>query len=227
MSKNFTKDQLESDALVTGYAKTIHYVKNNTNVIIGAVVGVIVLIGAIVGYSIYSDKQETTAQAFLGYAEQSFVRADYETALNGDNSTLGVGLKAIISNYSGTNAANMARYYAAISELEMGNRDAALAYMNKFKAPKGILGVNALNFHGVLLDNSGKYKEAANTFKKAANWDRNDSTTPQNLLMAANSAVRAGDYRMASDLVNEIINSFENSPSVTDARKLQGTLAVK
>lgn len=226
MSKNFTKEQLENDALVTGYAKTVAYYRNNTTKIIGITVGLVVLIGGLIGYHFYSNSQERSAQAFLGYTEQFFVRADYETALNGDNSLLGVGLNEIIANYGRTNAANLARYYAAISEQELGNSTTALEHMKKFKAPKGILGVGALSFHAVLLDNAGLHKEAANKFKKAANWDENSSTTPQNLLRAAQSAMLAGDNRMAASLVDEILKKYEASPSATNAQKIKGSLAV-
>jgi hypothetical protein len=226
MSKNFTKEQLENDALVTGYARTVAYYRDNSTKIIGIAIAFILVIGGLIGYYFYSNNQERAAQAFLGYTEQFFVRADYERALNGDNSLLGVGLNEIIANYGRTNAANLARYYAAISEQELGNSTTALEHMNKFKAPKGILGVGALSFHAVLLDNAGLHKDAANKFKKAADWDENSSTTPQNLLRAAQSAILAGDNRMASSLVEEILNKFETSPSATNALKIKGSLSV-
>jgi predicted negative regulator of RcsB-dependent stress response len=226
MSKNFTKEQLENDALVTGYAKTVSYVRTHTPTIIGIVVGVLVLIGGVIGYTIYSQNQERNAQAYLGYTEDFFVRADYETALNGDGTALGVGLTAIVGSYGSTKAANMARYYAAISELEMGNPDVALSYMNGFKAPKGILGVNALNFHAVLIANAGDHKKAAAMFKRAADWDKNNSTTPSNLLSAAHSALLAGDTAMASNLAAQIIKEYETSPAAASARKIQGQLSV-
>lgn len=225
MSKNFTKEQLETDALVTSYAKTVSYVKTHTPTIIGIVLGVIVLVGGVVGYNIYSQNQEREAQAFLGYAEQLYIGANYEAALNGDDSAMGVGLAAIVNNYGGTNAGNMARYYAAISELEMGNADMALAYMNDFKAPEGILGVNAINFHAILLANAGEHKQAAAMFKKAADWDKNSSTTPSNLLSAAKSALLAGDTTMAGNLADQILKEYESSPAVAEARKIQGQLS--
>jgi tetratricopeptide (TPR) repeat protein len=226
MSKNFTKEQLETDALVTGYARTVSYVKTHTPTIIGIIVGIVVLVGSVIGYSIYSENQEREAQAFLGYAEQLYIGANYETALNGDDSAMGVGFAAIVNNYGGTSAGNMARYYAAISELEMGNADMALAYMSDFDAPKGILGVNAINFHAVLLANSGDHKQAAAMFKKAADWDKNSSTTPANLLSAAQSALLAGDTTMAGNLADQILNEYDSSPAAANARKIQGQLSV-
>lgn len=225
MANKMTKEQLESDALVTGYAATVNYIKHHTPTIIGITIALLVIIGGAIGYSFYSANQEKAAQAFLSHSEKAFLAADYETALNGDDSNLGVGLEAIIGSYSRTNAANMARYYAAISELELGNAEAALGYMKNFDAPKGILGVNALSFHAILLENSGDYKGAAAMYKKAADWDDNNSTTPANLLRAANAALLAGDNNMASNMVTTIIDKYESSPTFVEARKIQGRLA--
>ncbi|HAC16375.1 MAG TPA: hypothetical protein DCE78_10600 [Bacteroidetes bacterium] len=225
MAKKLTKEQLENDALVTGYANTVNYIRHHTPTIIGITIGVLVIIAGAIGYSYYSANQENAAQAFLSHSEEAFLAADYETALKGDNSNLGVGLEAIIGSYSRTNAANMARYYAAISELEMGNPDIALTYIKDFDAPKGILGVNALAFHAVLLENSGDYKGAAAMYKRAANWDVNAGTTPANLLRAANAAVLAGDTKLASESVTTIIEKYESSTAFVEARKIQGRLA--
>jgi outer membrane protein assembly factor BamD (BamD/ComL family) len=99
--------------------------------------------------------------------------------------------------------------------------------MRGFKAPKGILGVGALAFHASLLDDAGRYGEAATKFRQAANWDVNPSTTPQNLLRAAQSAMRANDTRMAGQLVNEILTKYESSTAAASAQRLAGMLAAK
>lgn len=227
MANRLTKEQLENDALVTSYARTVYYIQDNTAKIVGIVIAILVLITAVIGYSIYSKNQEVAAQAFLGNSESHFAKGDFESALFGDNSIYGVGFEEIIANYSRTDASNMARYYAAISYSELGNSDSALSHMNRFKAPKGILGVGPLSFHAALLSDAGQYSTAAATFKKAANWDVNDATTPQNLLRAAEAALQAGDERMASDLVKEILERYEFSSAATNARKISGMLAAK
>ncbi len=225
MAKKLSKEQLETDVLVTGYAKTISYIQKNTNLLIGITIAVLVLIGGSIGYYFYGQSQERAAQAFLGYSEQLYIDGDYEAALNGDDTVFGVGFAAIISSYGRTNAANLARYYAALSEAELGNSDAALSYMSRFRAPKGILGVGPLAFHAVLLDDAGKYKEAAAKFEEAANRDENPSTTPQNLLRAAQASLLAGDTRKASALVERILKEYETSPAALNAQKIQGQIA--
>lgn len=227
MSKRFSKEDLESDVLVTLYARTSIYYKENSIKIIGILVATIVLIGAIVGYTFHSSNQERAAQAFLGHSELYFSEGDFETAINGSEAILGIGLAAVVSEYGRTDAGNLARFYAAVSEKELGNNEAALQYMSRFSAPSGILGVGAISFHAVLLDNAGKHAEAAREFRKAANWDVNSSTTPQNLLRAAQSAMAADDNRLASNLVEEILEKYPSSPQVAQAQRLSGMLAVK
>jgi tetratricopeptide (TPR) repeat protein len=227
MSNKMSKDQLESDALVTGYAHTLIYFQQNKSLMLGAIAGIVLLISGSIGYYFYSLNQERAAQSFLGYAEQYVTAGDYETALNGSDAILGIGLEAIIASYGRTDAANLARYYAAVAKAEIGDAEKALDFMRGFKAPKGILGVGALAFHASLLDDAGRYGEAASKFRQAANWDVNPSTTPQNLLRAAQSAMRANDTRMAGQLVNEILTKYESSTVATSAQRLAGMLAAK
>jgi tetratricopeptide (TPR) repeat protein len=228
MSKRrLSKEELETDVLVTLYARTSVFFKQNTTAIIGATVAVLILIGSLVGYFLHSTNQENAAQAFLGHAEQYFNAGEYDTALNGSDAVLGIGLAAIVNNYGRTEAGNLARFYAAVSEKELGNSASALTYMQRFNPPKGILGVSPISFHAVLLDNNGKHLEAARMFRKAANWDNNARTTPHNLLRAAQSAMSANDYRLASELAEEIIKNYSNSPESAHALRIAGMVAAR
>jgi tetratricopeptide (TPR) repeat protein len=228
MSKRrISKEDLENDLLVTVYARTAIFFKQNTTAIIGATIVGLLLIGSLVGYFVYSANQEKAAQAFLGHAEQYFSVGDYDLALNGSDAVLGIGLAAIVSNYGRTEAGNLARFYAAVSEKELGDNAAALSYLQRYDPPQGIIGVNAIAFHAVLLDNNGKHAEAARMFRKAANWDVNSRTTPHNLLRAAQSAMAASDYRLASEISEEIIKKYANSPESAHASRIAGMVAAR
>ncbi|MCC5925401.1 MAG: hypothetical protein JJU41_02475 [Bacteroidetes bacterium] len=227
MSKRLSKEDLESDVLITTYARISIYVQQNTAKVVGTAIAVLVLIGSVVGYTIHSSNQQQAAQAFLGYSEQYINVGDYEAALFGTDSVLGIGLVAIVNNYGRTDAGNLARFYAAVAKKELGDNDAALNYMRNFKAPNGVLGVGAISFHAVLLDNAGRHTEAAREFRRAANWDVNSSTTPQNLLRGAQSAIAGDDYRLAQELVELILSDYPNSPQATNAQRLAGMIAAR
>lgn len=224
MAKRSSKEQLETDALVTSYARFVGFIqKNMATVIMGSVV-VLLLIGAGVWYYLYAQAQEAEAQELLASAEQLFEQSEYESALYGDDVTFTAGFIEIIQDYPRTDAANIARYYAAVSALRLEDNHEALRHIEQFDPPSGILGVGPISIYGVILENVGEYEEAARQFKRAADWDRNSSTTPRHLLMAAQAAMEAGQHQEAQDYLNEIIEEFEGSNAADQALQLQGTL---
>lgn len=227
MSKRLSKEELESDVLITTYARVSIYLQQNTAKVVGVTVAVLVLIGSIVGYSIHSSSQQQAAHAFLGYAEQYINMGDFEAALYGTDSILGIGLVAIVSNYGRTDAGNLARFYAAVAKKELGDNAAALDFMRNYRPPSGVLGVGAISFHAVLLDNAGRHADAAREFRRAANWDVNSGTTPQNLLRAAQSAMAANDYRLAQEMVDTILKDFPNSSQAANAQRISGMIAAR
>lgn len=227
MSKGFSKEELDSDILITTYARVSIFFKENTTAVISVTALVLALIGGTVWYTMHSANQSDAAQSFLGYSEQYITNGDYESALYGTDAILGVGLISIVENYGRTDAGNLARYYAAVAFKELGDNETALEYMRNFKAPEGILGVGAISFYAVLLDNAGQYQEAAREFRRAANWDKNEGTTPQNLLRAAQSALMANDYTQADQLAAEIIRDYPNATQVSQAQRIAGMVAAR
>jgi tetratricopeptide (TPR) repeat protein len=222
--KSRQSQPVDSDALITYYAIVSIWVKNNLTLVIGATIGVIALIS--VGIFMYTSSQanERAAEELLGFAEIRFSAGDYEAALLGDDQTFTAGFSELITTYPRTKAANMARYYAAVSEFNLNNYESALLYIRDFNPPSGIMGVGPITLHGSILMSLERYSEAVPVFKKAADWDENSSTTPYNLLMAAESALLAGNHSQAQDFVSQIVTRYENSAAATRAQKLRGKL---
>jgi tetratricopeptide (TPR) repeat protein len=225
MSKKFTKEELEHDPLLDKYVKTVSFFNANRTMILSLSVTVIVVIGVLIGYRFYAEGQEQEAQNYLAAAEQNYSASDYQTALNGDEYTLSYGFIAIANDYSGTNAGNLATYYASVSHFKLDNYEEALGYIQEYKHPKGIMGVGSVSFHATLLKLNGSLEKAAKKYEEAANWDKNDSTTPFNLLKAANVYKEIGSMEKVSSITSTIIEEYPDSPEATNSRKLQGTLA--
>ncbi len=227
MAKRLSKEQLETDPLLTSYYLTTSFLKRNKTAVIAASLVFLLVVGGGIFYFFYSQAQEAEAQELLVHAEQSFQRGDFETALWGDDERLRVGLIDIINNFGRTSAGNIARYYAAVAEAELGNYDEALRYIERFDPPRGILGVGPISFHAVVLSNVGEYSKAADVFEKAAEWDINEATTPQNLFNAAQAAMEADEIARASRLVSRILDEYEDSQVADSARRLEGMLFVR
>lgn len=224
MAKRLTREELEQDPLLDSYARVQNFYVEYKNVVIATAIAVVLIIGLSVGYYFYSSSQEDQARQLMGYAEQYYLNGNYENALYGSEEDFTVGFKQIINNYSGTDTGNLARYYAAVSEYNLGNTEQALAYMEEYEVPEGILGVGAISFKGVLLTELGRHSEAAEAYMEAANWDENTSTTPYNLLQAAYAYSDAGNEQQAIEQAEKIVSEYPDSPQTVDARRLAGRL---
>lgn len=218
---------MEQDLLVEYSSRFMHFYNQNKAAVIGGGIGIVLVIGLVIGYFVYSNQQEQEAQALLGIAERAFAEGDYETALYGNEEEFTLGFSQIANNYSGTDAGNLSWYYAAVSEFELGNYEAALDYFNRFDVPEGVLGVSPTSFHAVILAELGRYADAAEKFEEAARWDENESTTPYNLYEAAEAHLEAGNRDRALEHVETILNDYSSSGQADKARRLKGLLAAQ
>ncbi len=225
MAKKLTEEELKQDPLLQSYAKVQKIYLENKNAIIGAAIAVIVAIALGIAYYYYSQSQERKAQQLMGYAEQHYMNAEYEKALTGSEEDLTVGFEQIINNYSGTDAANLARYYAAVCEYNLGNTREALNYMQEFEVADGILGVAPLSFLAVLHTDLGNHETAAEIYVRAAEHDVNDSTTPYNYLEAAQAFMDAGLTEEAREYARKVVQEYPNSSELANAKRLLGKLS--
>lgn len=227
MAKRPSKEQLETDALVTTYARFSGFVQQNVATVIAGTLVFLLLIGAGIWYYFHLQAQEVEAQELLVTAEQFFDQSEYESALYGDQETFAPGFIDIINNYSRTDAANIARYYAAVSAGRLGDSYQALEFIERYNPPSGILGVGPIAFHGTILGNLGEFADAARQFERAANWDENNVTTPQNLLLAAQASLEGGDSDSARRYLDTIITNYQGSQVAEQALHMQGMLEAR
>lgn len=215
-----TEEQI--DPVVDFIGKTQTYVSENKNLVIGAIVGVVVLIGGIFGYTYYAASQDQKAQVLLSQAEVLFKSADYTKALKGDDINFTPGFEQIINNYGSTDAGNLAYYYAAVSEFNLGNYQTALNYIDQFDQPTGILGVGPIAFKATLFVALSDFAKAAYQFEKAANWVSTETTTPMYLVESAKYYIKAGEKDKASKIIETLLNDYPTGTYAADAQRLKG-----
>lgn len=225
MANKQAKQELERDPLLETFSRAQSFYDKHKMTVIGALIALIVVIGGAVGYYYYSSAQENEAQRLMTQATQDYLRGNYQEALNGSETDFTIGFEQIIDNYPRTDAANLAQYYAAVSEYNLGNIQQALNYIQDFEVPEGIMGVGPISFHGVLLTEIGNHSKAADIYVKAAEWDQNDSTTPYNYLEAANAFYDAGNQAEARNYAQKVVGEYSSSPQAAEAQRLLGMLA--
>jgi tetratricopeptide (TPR) repeat protein len=200
-------------------SRTEDWVAKNQKIIIG-VVGAITLVT--VGYFAYqkfvaSPKEEDAASEMF-VAQSNFEKATngvasdslYKLSLNGSEGKF--GFVKIADEYSGTDAGNLANYYAGIAYLNTGKYDEAIAYLGKFTSKDIILGALAKGAIGDAYSQKNQQKEALDFYLKAVEASKNDFTTPRFLMKAGKVALALGNKADALKYFTDIKENYENAP---------------
>jgi tetratricopeptide (TPR) repeat protein len=228
LEKNSTTAEVFS-TLDASASKTEDFVAKNQKIIIGFV-GTIALVT--VGYLAYqkfvaAPKQEEAANEMF-IAQQNFQKATdgvasdslYKLSLNGSEGKF--GFVKIADEYSGTDAGNLANYYAGVAYLNTGKYTEAIEYLGKFKSDDIVLNAMAKGAIGDAYSQKNQPKEALENYIKAAESDKNDFTTPRFLLKAGKTALALGNKEEALKYFTDIKDNFESSPEAATIDVLIG-----
>ena len=199
-------------------SRTEDFVARNQKLILG-IVGAIAI--AAIAYTLYvkfvADPKEIDATTEMYMAQKNFQLATdgtasdslYNLALNGAEGKL--GFVKIAEDFSGTDAGNLANYYAGMAFLHTGKYDEAITYLDKFKSDDVMLKAQALGAIGDAHSQKNQMKEALDFYKKALSSDDNDFTTPRFTLKAGNTALALGNKEEALKVFTAIKEKYESS----------------
>jgi tetratricopeptide (TPR) repeat protein len=210
-------------------SKTEDFVARNQKIIIG-VVGAIALMT--VGYLAYEKfvaaPKEDEAATEMFVAQQNFQKATdgvasdslYKLSLNGSEGKF--GFIKIADEYSGTDAGNLANYYAGVAYLNTGKYTEAIEYLSKFKSEDIVLAAMAKGAIGDAYSQNNQPKEALENYIKAAESNKNDFTTPRFLLKAGKTALALGNKEDALKYFTDIKENYDASPEAASIDVLIG-----
>ncbi len=209
------------DTLDESASRAEDFIAKNQKIILG-VLGAVVL--AVVGYFAYekfiAEPNQLDGADQLFVAQQNFqkavdgdVKADslFNLVLNGSEGKFGV--VKIADEYSGTDAGNLANYYAGIAYLNTGKYAQAVTSLEKFSSDDITLSVLAKGAIGDAYAQQNKQKEALEFYVKAADANKtNDFTRPLYLLKAGKTALALGNKADALKYFTDIKDNFDASP---------------
>lgn len=223
MAKNTIKKESEyellenPEALANQFNRSEDFVKQNKNVLLG----VFALIAAAIvgGFMYYNHRvnQNVEAQAAMFQAVYYFETDSLNKALNGDGQY--DGLVAIADNYSGTDAGNLANYYAGVAFLKQGQFEQAISHLEDFSSDDYLLQARAYSLIGDARLELGNHAEAADMYRKAANHNANEYFSPQYFMKAAVALEAANNFSGAVEVYDRIITDYPTSPDLNDAQK--------
>ena len=233
--ENVTIDEKDSttagvfSALDETASKTEDFVARNQKIIIGLVGAVALMtIGYLVYQKFIAEPKQVEAADEMFVAQQNFqsatdgVKSDslYKLSLNGSEGKF--GFIKIADEYSGTDAGNLANYYAGVAYLNIGKYTEAIDYLSKFKSDDIVLSALAKGAIGDAYAQKNQPKEALENYIKAVDANKNDFTTPRFLLKAGKTALALGDKAAALKYFTDIKENFDASPEAATVDALIG-----
>ena len=161
-----------------------HFVKKNLKQITAFLVILILIVGGYFGYmELYQKPREIKASDALFGAENNFAKDSSRLVLNGDATSKGV--LYIIKNYSGTKAANLAKYYAGISYFKIGDFNKSIEFLKSFSTDAIQIQTLAYGTLGDAHAELKKYPEALDYYKKAGTTNTKDDILSSEFLFRA------------------------------------------
>jgi tetratricopeptide (TPR) repeat protein len=213
--KSASKD-IEVDVIVSKSEQFIE--KHQTKVITGIVV-IALVVGAILGIRYgYLIPQEKKAAAALFKGEQYFARDSFALALNGNGADY-PGFEYIISEYAYTSTSNLAKAYAGICHLRLGEPDKALDFLKGFSGKDNMVSPSVIGSIGDCYVNLGNTKEAIGYFEKAAKQADNEVVSPAFLKKAGIAYESLKQYNDAVKTYTSIKEKYFNSEEASDIDK--------
>lgn len=207
------RQELREDKVVTFYAKALTIYENQRNLVYGVIGGIVLLAVLIVGYSLYQANRNSEALEAMTTAVQRYEAGQYQAALDGDASFM--GLLDVEAEYGSTETGNLARYYTADALFRVGEFERALDMFESYDKKADYLGASAFAGEAAIHELQENYKRAGDLFVRAATVYPNENTSPQYLLNAGRAYAAGGLTEDARRAYERLEDEYPNTQAAT------------
>ncbi|MDR2910995.1 MAG: tetratricopeptide repeat protein [Bacteroidales bacterium] len=212
--------------LESALTRTEQFIEDNQKTILYAVGVIVIVVGGFLGFNkFYLQTKESEAESQMFMAVNYFDKDSFNLAINGDGNYL--GLLDIIDDYGITKKANLAKYYAGMSYLHLGEYETALNYLNKFKTKDLLLAPVAEGSKGDAYLEIGDADNALKQYKKAIALPENELTTPIFMMKAANLLESMEKFQEACTMYENIKTKYPSSEEGINADRYIARVKVK
>ena len=200
-------------------SKSEQWIEKNSKPLLITLISLVVVFLGYLGYNKFIDEpKELEAADELAFPRKYF--DDAAVAGSGVDSLLNLGLEGadgkygfvdFAESYSGTNAGNLANYYAGVSYLQLKQYDKAIEFLSKFESDDEMLGPISLGAIGDAFSDINQPKDALEYYERAANKKDNEFTTPLYLFKAGETAMNLKEFKKAESFFTQIKENYSKS----------------
>ena len=225
------KPQAEKDpevAIASAIGRVEAFIMRNSRSLLTALGVVIIVVGGFFGYKyLVAVPRMEKASAMMFAAEQQFAQDSFKLALNGDGNF--AGFLQVIEKYGSTGTGNVARHYAGICYLRLGQYQEALDYLTQYKGstddvPSALLAAQNYGLRGDVYVQMGDYAEAAKSYEKAVATSSDPLTAPYYLKKAGEVYEKLGDNAKALAAYEAVEVDYRTSMEARDIQKYIGRI---
>ena len=186
-------------------SKTEAFFEKNKKAIIIAVVAIIVIVvGAILFNNYYLEPRANEASTELAKSQELFDQQQYDKALT--------GFQKVASDYSSTDAGNLAQLYIGLCQANLGKWQEAVNALESFSGQGDqMISPAAEGALGNAYANLKQLDKAVEHLKKAAKMTDNNSLSPTFLIQAGEILESQGKKDEALKLYQEVKEKYFNS----------------
>ena len=208
MEKQVEEKNTEMGSVIT---RSEEFIQKNQKTIIICIVAI---------FKWYFQPREVRAAEEMFAAEQWFAQGDYEKALNGDDTFR--GFMSVIDSYGCTKAGNLAKYYAGIANLRLGNYDEAAKWLGKYSGKDTFTKPIAIMAQGDAEMELGNTDKAVSLYLKAAKANDNYITAPSAYFKAGLAYLVLGNNAEALNCFNTVKRNYPESTEWQEIDKYIG-----
>lgn len=219
--------QGSSDSAEVVIARAKDFWERNSKVISIAFVVVVLVVGGYFVYTNYVQKpKEEKATEAMFKAEEYYRIDSVNLALKGDGQYL--GFIKVIDKYSGTDAGNLACFYAGVCYLKLDDNANAIKYLKKFSTNSKPVKARVYKLLGDASGDLKKTADAIDYYKKAADAFEDDKeNSSEALFLAAYMSDRVlKNSKQAIELYKELKEKYPNTARSLDADNYLAQLGV-
>jgi TolA-binding protein len=220
--KKIAKKELRQDTLMTTVAMTEGFYYENKKYINYALTGLVVLAVAVVIFvnNRRSNNEKAGTELSRVLTLMDVAPADPATlkaAIDGRPEQAIMGLKAIVDNYGGTDAGELARFYLAAAYYRLGDWQNAYENYDDFSGGGRELEAGAKAGAAASLEALKRYDEAAGLYESAKKLDPEGADAPERISSAARCYGIAGKKEDAVRLLKQLKEDYPKSASAREA----------
>lgn len=223
------KENQQEAAVAEAVSKTEQFFQENgKKVVIALTVVVLAVVGGYLYKNFVIDSNAEKAAEMIVEAQDRFAgeNPDFALALNGDEN--GAGFLDVVEQYGSTASGNIAKHYAGICYLRLGELDNAEKYLAQYDAVDELAAevVNAQNLglRGDIAVEKGEYEAAVALYKKAVAASKNIYTAPLYLYKQTLVYAQLGNKVEAQKCLDALQAEYPMSTEAREAEKVVGSL---